>query len=73
MKQKQKSNKSTNEAWIDQQSNVCRKSKCTLQSLLELCGMPNPKNYSYAQSLKWQSFRAYKLTYFSKFTFIIAC
>ena len=73
MKQKQKNNKSTNEAWIDQQSNVCRKSKCTLQSLPELCGTPNPKNYSYTQSLKWQSFRAYKLTYFSKFTFIIAC
>ena len=63
MKQKQKNNKSTNEAWIDQQSNVCRRSKCTLQSLPELCGTPNPKNYSYAQSLKWQSFRAYKLAY----------
>ena len=63
MKQKQKNNKSTNEAWIDQQSNVCRRSKCMLQSLPELCGLPNPKNYSYAQSLKWQSFRAYKLTH----------
>ena len=43
MKQKQKNNKSTNEVWIDQQSHVCRKSKCTLQSLLELRGMPNLK------------------------------
>ena len=43
MKQNQKSNKSANEAWIDQQSHVCRKSKCTLQSLLELRGTPNLK------------------------------
>ena len=41
MKPKQKNNKSTNEAWIDQQSHVCSKSKCTLQSLLELRGTPN--------------------------------
>ena len=33
----------------------------------------NNKSTNEAQSLKWQSFRAYKLTYFSKFTFIIAC
>lgn len=66
---------STDEVWIDQQSNVCTKSKlhssfywnlveCLTQKLL-VC------------SLKCQSFRhsfqACKLTYFSKFTSIIAC
>ena len=66
---------STNQAWI--KSNVGRKSKCTLQSLLELRGMPDPKttrtHVAWNDSHFAPSCRICKLTYFSKFTFIIAC
>ena len=48
-----------------------------LQSLLELRGMPNPKttctHESWNDSHFAHSFWACKLTYFSKFTLIIAC
>ena len=75
MKQKQK-NKTNKWMWIDQQSNICRKLKCTFQSFLEMRGMPDPKK-SFTQ-IAWNdshsllSFLACKLTYFAKFTFIIA-
>ena len=65
---KTKETKSTNVAWIDQQSNLSRTSKCMLQSLTELRGTPDTKTtrkhmVCNASHLA-RSFQASKHTYF---------
>ena len=60
---------------IHQQSNVCmQKVKMYTPVSPGIVWNAWPKKYSYARSLIWQSFQAYKLTYnFFKVYFFIAC
>ena len=62
--------------WIDQQSNICRKLKCTFQSFLKcvecLTQKPLLRRSPEMTVILCSHFGLVKLTYFAKFTFIIA-
>ena len=61
---------STNEAWIDQQKNICRALKCTLQSLSILCDLRHDTKATQKHKV-WNDSHFACLLQASKHTFFI--